>query len=107
MTATRNAPIPGLEGSRKVRTARADLRRALRLGTITLAEALERPEAQKMFAVDLLELWLPAKGNQWVSRLDRAEAIMYRAQIGYIATVGQLTSRQRRALVYQTIRSVL
>jgi hypothetical protein len=87
-----------LERADEVRLARAALRHDLKNGEITLADALERPEAQTMMVWQLVKCqwrW----GDQRTLRLSSLLVQRYRVTIDYGKRVQGLTDRQKLALI--------
>lgn len=83
--------LSALARANEVRFARARVKRALKAGRITLAQALDRDAVQSMRVMDLLACqhrWGPA----------RARRALRVAGVSQSFTVGKITARQRRVL---------
>lgn len=84
--------MDALRKANQVRYERADLKRDLIAGTVTLAQVLERECVENAPVRDVLA-WQPGWGTYRITR------VLNDIGISLFATVGRLTARQRRALV--------
>ncbi len=86
-----------LKEANDIRRSRKHLKAELREGSITLAEAITRPCVSSMQVFDLLCAqwhWGPLRAHELLKRLAR-EGV----PVGATRPVGQLTQRQREALL--------
>ena len=84
--------MAALAEANRIRFARADLKRDIRTGLVTLAEAFEHPDVGSMPALNLLKA-------QWRWGDMRARRTMRYLMMSEGRAVCSLTDRQKRALV--------
>lgn len=87
-----------LDRANAIRIARAGVKRRVRMGEVTIADALERECTQTMTVAALL-----CCQHRWAG--TRARQLLQRAAIGEAREVGQLTARQRRVLLEELSRA--
>lgn len=83
--------MEALEEANRVRLSQTELKREIRAGATTVTEALYDPRAERLSLAKLLKAqtrW----GDQRVARF------LLQVKIGHERRVGQLTTRQRRAV---------
>jgi hypothetical protein len=89
--------MAALESANAIRLRRSDLRRAIRSGETTLADALESPDARQQMVWQLVRCqhgWADVKVNRLYTELVRQGV-----PVDYQKRVRMLTVRQRLALI--------
>jgi hypothetical protein len=81
-----------LEAANRVRMRRAEIKRELKAGRLTLVDAFEDVDARGARVIDLL-MALPRVGR------SKAGLAMTRARVSTVKTVGGMTPRQHEALL--------
>jgi hypothetical protein len=83
-----------LDGANVVRIEQARLKREIRAGRLSLADALEKPAFARTMVWDLL-LALPPRQEA----IERAERLIEGGECSHYRRVGELSLRQRTLLV--------
>ena len=92
--------MEALAEANRIRFARADLKRELRRGKVTLAEAFEHPDVGSMPVFALLcAQWRYREARSRRALRDAAGLLGLPVPLSEGKTVGSLTDRQKRALL--------
>ena len=90
--------MAALERANEVRLARAQVKREVRAGTLSISEAMDRECCQTMALFELLgaqRRWGPAR----IARALRTAELVARIRVSQSRPVGRLTARERAGIL--------